>query len=162
MNRKLLIVFLQQAILSVLFRDALGGTFVLTDIKPCENGDISQIKEVRVTPCDKEPCEIPRGSFVLVEADFIANQNSSEPKVNIEAKIKDEYLPFPSLKPDGCNGKNLQCPLLKGKSYTFQDKLEVMPFYPMITVDSKWKLTGDDEKVIFCFLAPVSVVQAQT
>ncbi|XP_013783187.1 epididymal secretory protein E1-like [Limulus polyphemus] len=162
MNKIILTVFLQLAILSLLFRDALGGTFILKDIRPCENGDISQIKEVRVTPCDKEPCKIPKRSSVLMEVDFIANQNSTKPKLSIEAKITDVYLPFPNLKPDGCNGKNLQCPLLKGKSYTFQYNLEVLPYYPTITALAKWNLTGDDEKDIFCFLAPVSIEPAQS
>ncbi|XP_013793119.1 epididymal secretory protein E1-like [Limulus polyphemus] len=157
MTRATRAVLLQLIILTVFWSNVFGETLVLRDVRPCDNGDLSQVREIRVTPCNKEPCAIPKGEVVRMEVDFIANRNSVHPQVSIKAKLLGFLLPFPSLNPNGCVGKNLQCPLEKGKLYTFKYDLKVEKYFPRVTVDARWKLKGETGG-FFCFLAPVSVV----
>ncbi|XP_076325332.1 uncharacterized protein LOC143233227 isoform X2 [Tachypleus tridentatus] len=86
MSRAVHAVFLQLVISTVFWRDVFGQTLVLTDVTPCSDGDRSQIQEIRVTPCNKEPCQIPRGEVVRMEVDFIANQNSKQPQITVNAR----------------------------------------------------------------------------
>ncbi|XP_076341326.1 NPC intracellular cholesterol transporter 2 homolog a-like [Tachypleus tridentatus] len=85
-----------------------------------------------------------------MEVDFIANQNSKQPQVSIKAKILSVLLPFPNLNPNGCIGKNLQCPLEKGKPYSFEYYLKVEKYFPPITVNARWMLEGEAGP-LFCF-----------
>jgi len=58
-------------------------------------GDNENVKEVRVVPCNSNPCILKLGTNVTVEADFIAPLNTNKLSEVIKGVIRGRELPFP-------------------------------------------------------------------
>lgn len=103
-------------------------------------------------------------------------------KVNtvVHGIIEGLPIPFPLPNPDGCKETGLECPLVKGKTYSYATVLPVRKSYPkvrilnicfevrkfdfvyfrflsQISLDVKWELQNEKGESIICVMIPAKI-----
>ncbi|GIY20970.1 NPC intracellular cholesterol transporter 2, partial [Caerostris extrusa] len=118
------------------------------------------VKSVSVEPCNKEPCEIPKGQSAVISVHCVSNTNAEKLRLSVWAEIAGVELPYPGMKRDACNGKNVTCPIKENVDLHYTQTFQVKKFFPSVQTTARFNLkTNDDQdKVICCFKAPVKVV----
>ncbi|XP_057284564.1 NPC intracellular cholesterol transporter 2 isoform X2 [Pezoporus wallicus] len=77
-------------------------------------------------------------------------------KARVYGEMLHVDIPFPIPEPDGCKS-GIQCPIQKGRSYSYLNKLPVKSEYPSIKLIVKWELVDDQDQMLFCWKIPVQI-----
>ncbi|XP_075539303.1 mite group 2 allergen-like Ixo r 2 [Dermacentor variabilis] len=107
-------------------------------------------------PCDSDPCAIKRGSKVKIHFTLVSDQDSDTAILDVTMKVFGFMVPIPGLAKDVCNGV-VQCPIVKGNTYTGVLETHVPWFTPPIKSQVQLKLVGD-RGVSICTKSNVVVV----
>ncbi|KAH9502302.1 NPC intracellular cholesterol transporter 2 a [Bulinus truncatus] len=75
--------------------------------------------------------------------------------------VADIPVNFPLPNPDGCKDSGVNCPLVKGQTYTYTSSFDVLNLYPQITLVVMWKLEGATGNFV-CFTFPMSISDSST
>ncbi|XP_074921958.1 NPC intracellular cholesterol transporter 2 [Chelonoidis abingdonii] len=114
------------------------------------------ITEVNVSPCPIQPCQLQKGTSYSVNVTFSSKIDSQGSKAKVYGEILHVDVPFPIPEPDGCKS-GIQCPIEKGHSYSYLNKLPVKSEYPSIKLIVQWELIDDQGQMLFCWKIPVQI-----
>ncbi|KAH1172107.1 hypothetical protein KIL84_007725 [Mauremys mutica] len=114
------------------------------------------ITEVNVSPCPTQPCQLQKGTSYSVNVTFSSKIDSQGSKAKVYGEILHVDVPFPIPEPDGCKS-GIQCPIEKGHSYSYLNKLPVKSEYPSIKLIVQWELIDDQGQMLFCWKIPVQI-----
>ncbi|KAM6170854.1 NPC intracellular cholesterol transporter 2 [Erethizon dorsatum] len=123
--------------------------------KDC-GSQVGIIKEVNVSPCPTQPCELDKGQTYSVNVTFTSNTQSINSTALVHGVLFKVSIPFPIPEPDGCKS-GISCPIQKDKTYSYLNKLPVKSEYPDIKLVVKWELQDDKEQNLFCWEIPVAI-----
>uniref|UniRef100_A0A2K5VAB3 NPC intracellular cholesterol transporter 2 n=6 Tax=Cercopithecinae TaxID=9528 RepID=A0A2K5VAB3_MACFA len=124
--------------------------------KDCGSVD-GVIKEVNVSPCPTQPCQLSKGQSYSVNVTFTSNIQSKSSKAVVHGILMGVPVPFPIPEPDGCKS-GINCPIQKDKTYSYLNKLPVKSEYPSIKLVVEWQLQDDKNQSLFCWEIPVQIV----
>ncbi|KAL2303776.1 hypothetical protein Nmel_009055 [Mimus melanotis] len=122
------------------------------------------IQEVNVSPCPTQPCLLHKGTSYSINVTFASSKEhiptgkieSQGSKARVYGEMLHVDIPFPIPEPDGCKS-GIQCPIQKGHSYSYLNKLPVKSEYPSIKLIVKWELVDDQDQMLFCWKIPVQI-----
>lgn len=114
------------------------------------------IKEVNVSPCHVQPCELQKGQSYSVNVTFSSNIQSKNSTAYVHGILFGVPVPFPIPEPDGCKS-GISCPIQKGRTYSYLNKLPVKNEYPSIKLVVKWELKDEKQKSLFCWEIPIEI-----
>ncbi|KAM6132992.1 NPC intracellular cholesterol transporter 2 [Phoenicopterus ruber ruber] len=114
------------------------------------------IQEVNVSPCPTQPCQLHKGTSYSINVTFASKTESQGSKARVYGEMLHVDIPFPIPEPDGCKS-GIQCPIQKGRSYSYLNKLPVKSEYPSIKLIVKWELVDDQDQMLFCWKIPVQI-----
>ncbi|NWU19857.1 NPC2 protein, partial [Dyaphorophyia castanea] len=114
------------------------------------------IQEVNVSPCPTQPCLLHKGTSYSINVTFASKIESQGSKAKVYGEMMRVDIPFPIPEPDGCKS-GIQCPIQKGHSYSYLNKLPVKSEYPSIKLIVKWELVDDQDQMLFCWKIPVQI-----
>ncbi|XP_007939560.1 NPC intracellular cholesterol transporter 2 [Orycteropus afer afer] len=117
---------------------------------------VGAIKEVNVSPCHTQPCQLIKGQSYSVNVTFTSSGYSQNSTAFVHGIILGVPVPFPIPVPDGCKS-GIDCPIQKDKTYSYLNKLPVKNEYPTIKLVVKWELLDDNKKRLFCWEIPVEI-----
>uniref|UniRef100_A0A7N5KLE1 NPC intracellular cholesterol transporter 2 n=1 Tax=Ailuropoda melanoleuca TaxID=9646 RepID=A0A7N5KLE1_AILME len=133
---------------------AVGSQVLAEPLKflDCGSKDGS-ILEVNVTPCPTEPCLLHKGVSYSVNVTFSSKIDSQGSQAKVYGEMLRVDIPFPLEESDGCKS-GIKCPIQKGHSYSYLNKLPVKSEYPSVKLVVKWELYDDQEGLLFCWKIP--------
>ncbi|KAM9290190.1 NPC intracellular cholesterol transporter 2 isoform 1-T1 [Cariama cristata] len=113
---------------------ALGATALAEPLRfvDCGSKDGS-IQEVNVSPCPTQPCLLHKGTAYSINVTFASKTESQGSKARVYGEMLHVDVPFPIPEPDGCKS-GIQCPIQKGHSYSYLNKLPVKSEYPSFSL----------------------------
>uniref|UniRef100_A0A8D2AZS7 NPC intracellular cholesterol transporter 2 n=1 Tax=Sciurus vulgaris TaxID=55149 RepID=A0A8D2AZS7_SCIVU len=92
---------------------------------------VGVIKEVNVSPCPTQPCELEKGQSYSVNVTFTSSTESENSTALVHGILMGVAVPFPIPEPDGCKS-GINCPIQKDKTYSYLNKLPVKSEYPSV------------------------------
>lgn len=117
---------------------------------------VGVIKEVNVSPCPTQPCELHKGQSYSVNVTFTSGTQSENSSATVYGILAGLPVFFPIPEPDGCKS-GINCPIQKDKTYSYLNKLPVKSEYPSIKLVVKWELEDDKKQNLFCWEIPVEI-----
>lgn len=117
---------------------------------------VGVIKEVNVSPCPSQPCELHKGQSYSVNVTFTSGTQSENSSASVYGILAGLPIFFPIPEPDGCKC-GISCPIQKDKVYSYLNKLPVKSEYPSIKLVVKWELQDDKKQKLFCWEIPVAI-----
>ncbi|XP_008565739.1 PREDICTED: epididymal secretory protein E1 [Galeopterus variegatus] len=93
---------------------------------------VGVIKEVNVRPCPTQPCQLNKGQSYSVNVTFTSSIQSINSTALVHGIVMGFPVPFPIPEPDGCKS-GINCPIQKGKTYSYLNKLPVKSEYPAVS-----------------------------
>ncbi|KAJ7365560.1 Phosphatidylglycerol/phosphatidylinositol transfer protein [Desmophyllum pertusum] len=124
------------------------------DFEDCGKGKAtSTIAFVDITPCDKQPCTLKRGTEETMEVQFTPHKAITAAKTIVHGKLPylPVQLPFPVDNPDACKDQGIECPMAAGKTYTFKTVLPIKSMYPTTPVIVTWEMKDQDNNLVYCW-----------
>jgi len=121
---------------------------------------LGNVQEVRVVPCNSNPCVLKLGTNVTVEADFLSPLNTNKLSEVIKGVIRGRELPFPEQRSDPCRSGNIlpKCPLKQGSKYQFIATFEIKEFYPAIPIKVKYTLADPTGQTVACVQLAAKII----
>lgn len=107
---------------------------------------VGVIKEVNVSPCPTDPCQLHKGQSYSVNITFTSGTQSQNSTALVHGILEGIRVPFPIPEPDGCKS-GINCPIQKDKVYSYLNKLPVKNEYPSIKLVVEWKLEDDKKNI---------------
>ncbi|XP_065307483.1 mite group 2 allergen-like Ixo r 2 [Dermacentor albipictus] len=104
-------------------------------------GSEAQITSVQLEPCDSNPCVIKRGTKVKIHFTLVSDQDSDTARLDATMNLFGLMIPIPGLEKDMC--KVVECPIIKGNTYTGILEANVPTFAPAMKSQVQLKLVGD-------------------
>ncbi|XP_005086437.1 NPC intracellular cholesterol transporter 2 [Mesocricetus auratus] len=117
---------------------------------------VGLIKEVNVSPCPTQPCELHKGQSYSVNVTFTSSTQSENSSAAVYGILAGLPVFFPIPEPDGCKS-GIKCPIQKDKTYSYLNKLPVKSEYPSLKLVVKWELQDDKKQNLFCWEIPVEI-----
>ncbi|XP_075803517.1 NPC intracellular cholesterol transporter 2 [Microtus pennsylvanicus] len=117
---------------------------------------VGVIKEVNVSPCPTQPCELHKGQSYSVNVTFTSGTQSENSSATVYGILAGLPVFFPIPESDGCKS-GINCPIQKDKTYSYLNKLPVKSEYPSIKLVVKWELEDDKKQNLFCWEIPVEI-----
>lgn len=117
---------------------------------------VGVIKEVNVSPCPTDPCQLHKGQSYSVNITFTSRTQSQNSTALVNGILIGVRVPFPIPEPDGCKS-GINCPIQKDKVYSYLNKLPVKSEYPSIKLVVEWILLDDKKNDLFCWEIPVQI-----
>ncbi|KAM7323452.1 NPC intracellular cholesterol transporter 2 [Alexandromys fortis] len=117
---------------------------------------VGVIKEVNVSPCPTQPCELHKGQSYSVNVTFTSGTQSENSSATVYGILAGLPVFFPIPEADGCKS-GINCPIQKDKTYSYLNKLPVKTDYPSIKLVVKWELQDDKKQNLFCWEIPVEI-----
>lgn len=117
---------------------------------------VGVIKEVNVSPCPTQPCELHKGQSYSVNVTFTSGTQSENSSASVYGILAGLPVFFPIPEADGCKS-GINCPIQKDKTYSYLNKLPVKSEYPSIKLVVKWELEDDKKQNLFCWEIPVEI-----
>ncbi|XP_044520877.1 NPC intracellular cholesterol transporter 2 isoform X1 [Gracilinanus agilis] len=115
---------------SVLLLLALGVAALAEPVHFLDCGSqVGKIEEVDVIPCSTQPCKLHKGESYSVNVTFVSDVPSQNSTALVHGILMGVEIPFPIPQPDGCKC-GINCPIEKGKTYSYLNKLPVKSEYP--------------------------------
>ncbi|XP_010643793.1 NPC intracellular cholesterol transporter 2 [Fukomys damarensis] len=133
----------------------VAGQAELVRYKDC-GSEVGIIKEVNVSPCPTQPCELDKGQTYTVNVTFTSYTQSTNSTAFVHGILFKVPVFFPIPEPDGCKS-GISCPIQKDKTYNYLNKLPVKSEYPNVKLVVKWELLDDKKKNLFCWEIPVEI-----
>ncbi|KAM9646071.1 NPC intracellular cholesterol transporter 2 [Trichechus inunguis] len=118
---------------------------------------VGVIKEVNVSPCPTQPCQLLKGQSYSVNVTFTSNTFSRNSTASVHGIVMGLPVPFPIPEPDGCKS-GIDCPIQKDKTYYYVNKLPVKHEYPSIKLVVEWELLDDKGQRLFCWKIPLEII----
>ncbi|XP_015789130.1 NPC intracellular cholesterol transporter 2 [Tetranychus urticae] len=119
------------------------------DFKNCGDG-INPPTSFDVAGCDKAPCVVQRGKKFDFTFNFDSPVNADDLSVSIKANVFGIWIPWPGAPKQVC-GQGISCPLVAGKSYTYQSEMTIPDIAPSITVTVQYTLNNPaTSETVFC------------
>ncbi|XP_007472884.2 NPC intracellular cholesterol transporter 2 isoform X1 [Monodelphis domestica] len=144
--------------ISVLLLLALGVTALAEPVRFLDCGSqVGKIEEVDVIPCSTQPCKLHKGESYSVNVTFVSGVPSQNSTALVHGILMGIEVPFPIPQPDGCKC-GINCPIEKGKTYSYLNKLPVKSEYPKMKLVVKWTLLDDKKNTLFCWEIPIEIV----
>lgn len=140
---------------SSLFFVALCLSCVAANVQFCDS-EVGSCRNVTVSGCAESAaeCDLKRGSNVGMTISFSISEDVSDVKAVVHGILGGIPIPFHIPNPDACENCGLTCPLQKGGTYTYFEKLPIKRSYPRVSVEVKWQLEDSNGQVICCALIP--------
>ncbi|XP_065644864.1 NPC intracellular cholesterol transporter 2 isoform X2 [Hydra vulgaris] len=124
-------------------------------IKHQNCGHLDSNTIVSITPCDKEPCTLVRGSNATLEIRFKAKYFSEQLKTKVYGKLL-FWVPYYSFgKEDSCLDNGITCPVLEDQEYSYSQSLHISKLNPKISIPVKWQIQNEAEKDLVCVIIPL-------
>ncbi|NXX48255.1 NPC2 protein, partial [Tricholaema leucomelas] len=143
--------------LALLLALGAAATALAEPLRFVDCGSIDgSIQEVNVSPCPTQPCLLHKGTSYSINVTFASKIESQGSKARVYGEMLHVDVPFPIPEPDGCKS-GIQCPIKKGHSYSYLNKLPVKSEYPSIKLIVKWELVDDQDQMLFCWKIPVQI-----
>nr|XP_058142169.1 NPC intracellular cholesterol transporter 2-like [Dasypus novemcinctus] len=117
---------------------------------------VGVLKELNVSPCPTEPCQLHKGQSYSVNVTFSSNVQSQNSTALVHGILFGVEVPFQIPEPDGCKS-GIKCPILKDKTYSYLNKLPVKSEYPSVKLVVTWELQDDKKQSLFCWKIPVEI-----
>lgn len=117
---------------------------------------VGVIKEVNVSPCPTQPCQLHKGQSYSVNVTFTSGTQSQNSTALVHGILAGVPVYFPIPEPDGCKC-GINCPIQKDKVYSYLNKLPVKSEYPSLKLVVEWKLEDDKKDNLFCWEIPVEI-----
>uniref|UniRef100_U3JUV9 NPC intracellular cholesterol transporter 2 n=1 Tax=Ficedula albicollis TaxID=59894 RepID=U3JUV9_FICAL len=99
---------------------------------------------------------LSEGTSYSINVTFASKIESQGSQARVYGEMLHVDVPFPIPEPDGCKS-GIQCPIQKGHSYSYLNKLPVKSEYPSIKLIVKWELVDDKDQMLFCWKIPVQI-----
>ncbi|XP_035206801.1 NPC intracellular cholesterol transporter 2-like [Stegodyphus dumicola] len=121
-------------------------------------GSAAKVNSVTISDCPDslDECPLKRGTEASISIGFKSNSETKTLKAVVHGIISGVPLPFPLPQPDGCKS-GVSCPVQKGQSYTYANKLKVKNSYPPLAVKVKWELKDENNNDLICVEIPCKV-----
>lgn len=114
--------------------------------------------EVRVSPCDGEPCVFLPGTTGQIEIDFLPTNLTSRLQAELTANLLGSIVKWPGVHRDACNERyNLECPLTAGQLQTYRYKFHIAKLTPRLTTQLTWKLMNESN-IVVCFQIVIKIL----
>merc|ERR1712212_372516 len=116
------------------------GSCMKIHFKNC--GSTASIEEVKIDPCDKEPCTLPRGGSSTISIKFAPQKDYPELHSKVCGQLGPICAPFPIDHPNHCTAEpatGITCPVKKGTE---------VDFHYTIPVVVKWQMFSGKEQVV--------------
>ncbi|XP_037359757.1 NPC intracellular cholesterol transporter 2 [Talpa occidentalis] len=123
--------------------------------KDC-GSEVGVIKELNVIPCPVQPCKLHKGQSYSVNATFTSTTQSQTSVAVVHGIVLGVPIPYTIPESDGCKC-GINCPIEKGKTYSYVNKLPVKSEYPSMKLVVKWELRDDGGHHLFCWEIPVEI-----
>lgn len=122
-----------------------------------ENCGPSKIEYVDMEPCDEEPCKFHHGEIAHIEGRGVSASDANKATIKAVVDLDDIPVEVPDIDPDAC--KIVECPIVKGKTYSIKYDFEIQDFFPELLTNLTVTVTGDTEDVILlCIKGVVGVL----
>jgi len=129
-----------------------------------------EVLSVEASDCgsdDSNKCPFKRNTEPTIRIGFKPNRNVNSLKANVRAKLEGgaeskSFVSFALENENACQGSNITCPLVEGKTYFYSQSVKVAKEYPLVDVQVNWLIVdpenSDSSKREICiiFLAKVS------
>ncbi|KAK8785406.1 hypothetical protein V5799_008227 [Amblyomma americanum] len=103
----------------------------------------AKILSVEIEPCDSDPCVLKRGTTSKIHFTLIADQDSETASLSASIRMFLGFMmPIPGLESNLCKDI-IQCPVVKGKTYTGVMEVAVPSFAPSMETSVQIKIVGD-------------------
>lgn len=122
-----------------------------------DGGDHGGLKEVRINPCDSEPCVFHKGTSPTIEVDFKAPNDSPTLTASLTANIAGMEIPAPGFDKDACNNHGIPCPVKANQQYTYSYTMLVNKAFPNIDTIFTLSVSDTNDDYDLCFKLPVQV-----
>lgn len=123
--------------------------------RPCEG--ITSPLSVNISDCDKAPCDLKRGTNVLMESRFIVEEYSEVLRTrahfnDLTTEVTGEY-PLPSSQKETCtNLIGARCPLYDDEEVTYTLSMPILSIYPTgIDLDLTITVENANNRTLTCF-----------
>ncbi|KAM4853144.1 NPC intracellular cholesterol transporter 2 isoform 1-T2 [Thomomys bottae] len=146
--RFLAVVFLFQAFIASTLAEPVR-------FKDCGSA-VGVIKEINVSPCPIQPCQLDKGQSYSVNVTFTSNTQSKNSTALVRGILFGVPVPFPIPEADGCKS-GISCPIQKDKTYSYLNKLPVKSEYPSMKLVVEWLLQDDKNRNLFCWKIPIEI-----
>ncbi|KAG8514256.1 NPC intracellular cholesterol transporter 2 [Galemys pyrenaicus] len=94
--------------------------------------EVGVIKELNVSPCPVQPCKLRKGQSYSVNATFTSTTQSQTSVAVVHGIVLGVPVPYTIPESDGCKC-GINCPIQKGKTYSYVNKLPVKSDYPSVS-----------------------------
>ncbi|XP_004455211.1 NPC intracellular cholesterol transporter 2 [Dasypus novemcinctus] len=142
---------------AALLLSALSAAALAEPVRFLDCGStVGVLKELNVSPCPTEPCQLHKGQSYSVNVTFSSNIQSQNSTALVHGILFGVEVPFQIPEPDGCKS-GIKCPILKDKTYNYLNKLPVKSEYPSVKLVVKWELKDDKKQSLFCWKIPIEI-----
>ncbi|XP_042548630.1 NPC intracellular cholesterol transporter 2 [Dipodomys spectabilis] len=117
---------------------------------------VGVIKEINVSPCPTQPCQLDKGQSYSVNVTFTSNTQSKNSTALVRGILFGVPVPFPIPEADGCKS-GISCPIQKYKTYSYLNKLPVKNEYPSVKLVVEWLLQDEKNRNFFCWKIPIEI-----
>ena len=117
-------------------------------VKNCGPKD-AVINSVDITPCEKQPCKLYKGTNVTMTINFKANTEQASLKAKVCGKIGPACVPFPLPKPDVC--ESIECPVPADSTNSYSITLPIQYSFPTMNVLGRINLVNENKVDFLCF-----------
>ncbi|XP_075163447.1 Niemann-Pick type C-2d [Haematobia irritans] len=131
-----------------------------TEVKRCD-GDKPFPLAVRVEGCAVPPCDIVKGTSVVMEIEFATYKHVTRATTLVKAKTLGITVPYelPEEVSDVCSNlmHEAYCPLYPTEDVTYLFLFPVGSNYPEISVNIEIYLENQDHEILTCFKCDIKV-----
>ncbi|KAI4471646.1 niemann pick type c2 protein npc2-related [Holotrichia oblita] len=131
-----------------------------TPVTDCEN-DVSLPLQIQINDCVESPCELERGSTVVMNVTFRAPHYVEGLTPEVIATALGVNVTYPLSETNGCNSLlNIRCPIDAEEIIRYQLQMPILAFYPTISLQIKFTIYDENSNGLMCFVVAARVVLA--
>ncbi|KAJ9586103.1 hypothetical protein L9F63_020255 [Diploptera punctata] len=122
---------------------------------------LGKLLKLSVSSCKAQDpiCQIPRGSNVTVDIDFIPFKEESQILTVVTALADGSSFDLPVPQPDACLNCGLVCPVKPGNTYRYTLSVPIPSDVPQISLTIQYELANPiTTNDIVCLLFPVQLL----
>ncbi|KAI1297916.1 Mite group 2 allergen Lep d 2 [Halotydeus destructor] len=109
-----------------------------------------EVKEIRSSTCEEDPCRVPIGGHVIVEVDFLPRKSAEKVDISVFASVFGFEVALPLDDTDACSQGRLKCPVKAGQRQTLKYELKIKDTYYPVSGDVGFRLTNSDDEEVAC------------
>lgn len=118
------------------------------------------VKSIDMAGCQDPPCILTRGTNASVKMELVPQQRITGLKLSIHGILSGKEVPFSVDDTEHCKRaiKDGKCPLVRNKTYKYQNSITVLKQYPAITVTIRYQINDLNGKPLLCVQWPAKIV----